>query len=42
MKISLDTLGQNLDGPGLCEARRTFYQQVAITQQGDQHAVNKV
>jgi len=42
MKISLDTLGENLDGSGLGQSRRTFYQQVAITQQGDQHAINEV
>ena len=42
MKVALDALGQNLDRTGLCQARRTFDQQVTIAQERDQHPVDEV
>ncbi len=42
MKVTLDTLGQNLDRPGLGQARCALDQQMAIAQQRDQHPVDEV
>ena len=42
VEIALDALGQHFDGTGLCQARRTFDEQVSITQQRDQHPVDQM
>jgi len=41
VEIALDARCQDLDGTGLCQSRRSLHQQVAIRQQGDQHALHQ-
>ena len=42
VEVALDAFGQHLDRTRLREPRGALYQQVAVAQQRDQHAVDQV
>ncbi len=41
VKIALDAVAEDLDGPRLGQPRGAFHQQMAIAQQRDQHPVDQ-
>ena len=41
VKVTLDQFAEALDGAGLGQAGRAFHQQVAIAEQGDEHAIDQ-
>jgi hypothetical protein len=41
MKTSFDTFGQHFDRAGLRQTGRTLYQQMAVTEERDQHSVDQ-